>query len=109
MASAPVALFAIGASLVGLQVRGLGGDAGQIVVGKLLVHPLLVDLGFTLAGPVDPALKSTGIIMASMPMISIYPLIGQRYGLGDMCAPALLISTMLSVLTITLIVRLVGL
>ncbi len=108
MASAPVALFAIGASLVGLQIRGLGGDAGQIVVGKLLVHPLLVYLGFELVGPVEPALKSTGIIMASMPMISIYPLLGQRYGLGDMCAAALLLSTMLSVLTITLIVSLVG-
>src|SRR5215207_10808119 len=29
-------------------------------------------------------------------------IIGQRYGLGNMCAAALLISTMLSVLTITL-------
>lgn len=107
-ASAPVALFAIGASLVGLQVRGLGGDAGQIVVGKLLLHPLMVYLGFKLVGPVDPALASTGIIMAAMPMISIYPLIGQRYSLGDMCAAALLLSTVLSVLTITLVVWLVG-
>ena len=107
-ASAPVALFAIGASLVGLQVRGLGGDAGQIVIGKLLIHPLLVYFGFRLVGPVDPALKSTGIIMASMPMVSIYPLLGQRYGLGDMCAAALLISTMVSVLTITLVIWLVG-
>ena len=108
MASAPVALFAIGSSLVGLQVRGLGGDAGQIVVGKLLAHPLLVYLGFQFEEPVDPALKSTGIIMASMPMISFYPLLGQRYGLGDMCAAALLVSTMFSVLTITLTIWLVG-
>lgn len=107
-ASAPVALFAIGASMVGLQVRGLGGDARQIVIGKLLVHPLTVYLGFKLVGPIDPALKSIGIIMAGMPMVSIYPLLGQRYGLGDMCAAALLISTMLSVLTITLIVWVVG-
>ena len=46
--------------------------------------------------------------MASMPMVSIYPLLGQRYGLGDMCAAALLISTMVSVLTITLVIWLVG-
>jgi malonate transporter and related proteins len=107
-ASAPVALFAIGASLVGLQIRGLGGDAGQIVVGKLLVHPLLVYLGFKLVGPVDPALKATGIIMASMPMVSIYPLLGQKYGLGEICAAALMMSTIFSVLTITLIIWLVG-
>jgi malonate transporter len=107
-ASAPVALFAIGASLVGLQIRGLGGDAGQIVVGKLLVHPFLVYLGFKLVGPVDPALKATGIIMASMPMVSIYPLLGQKYGLGEICAAALMMSTIFSVLTITLIIWLVG-
>ena len=68
--------------MVGLQVRGLGGDARQIVIGKLLVNPLTVYLGFKLVGPIDPALKSIGIIMAGMPMVSMYPLLGQV-----VCAP----------------------
>jgi malonate transporter len=46
--------------------------------------------------------------MASMPMVSIYPLLGQKYGLGEICAAALMMSTIFSVLTITLIIWLVG-
>ena len=106
-ASAPVALVAIGASLVGLNVRGLGVDAVQIVAGKLLLHPLAITLAFKLIGPLDPALKATGIIMASMPMVSIYPLLGQRYGLGDVCAAALMMATIVAVATITVITWLI--
>ena len=42
MASAPVALFVIGASLNGLKVGALYADMAQLAVGKLLLHPLLV-------------------------------------------------------------------
>jgi predicted permease len=76
----------------------------QIAAGKLLLHPLAVALAFRLVGPPDPALKATGVIMASMPMVSIYPLLGQRYGLGDVCAAALMIATVLAVATTTVVI-----
>jgi malonate transporter and related proteins len=106
-ASAPAALVAIGASLVGLNARGSGAEAVQIVAGKLLLHPLAVFLAFRLVGPPDPALKATGVIMASMPMVSIYPLLVQRYGLGEVCAAALMIATVLAVATTTVVIWLV--
>ena len=71
---------------------------------------------YVLTGAPSPAsrrirqqhLKATGIIMVSMPMVSIYPLLGQRYGLGDVCAAALMIATIVAVATITVITWLIA-
>jgi malonate transporter and related proteins len=107
-ASAPVALFAIGGSLVGLSVTDLRGSLPTIVAGKLLLHPLLVFLGFWLLRPSDPALASMGVILASVPMLGIYPLLGQRYGMAQICAAALLFATMTSVLTLSAVIWIAG-
>ena len=41
-------------------------------------------------------------------MVSIYPLLGQRCDLGDVCAAALMAATILGVVTITVAVWLVA-
>ena len=112
-ASAPIALFVIGGTLVGLQVRGLGYQVVPIVVGKLFVHPAAVLAALTLLGSRNPAflspdLRSAAVIMASVPMLSIYPIFGQRYGLDKICAAALLASTMASIATISTVIWLLG-
>lgn len=102
LASAPVALFVIGASLNGLKVGALYVDMAQLAVGKLLLHPLLVMLCFMLFPVTDPALRLGGIIMAAAPMMSIYPILGARYDLEGRCAAALVTATVLSFLSISL-------
>jgi hypothetical protein len=102
LASAPVALFVIGASLNGLRVGALYTDMAQLAVGKLLLHPLLV-MGCFLLFPVnDPELRLAGILMAAAPMMSIYPILGARYGLEGRCAAAVVSATVLSFLSISL-------
>lgn len=104
LASAPVALFVIGASLYGMKVSGLAMDVGQMAIGKLIVHPLMILLCFTLIPVSDPVLASAGVLMAAAPMMSIYPILGARYGLEGRCAAALVAATILSFLSISLFV-----
>ncbi len=100
-ASAPVALFCIGGTLAGLHLKGLGADIGLIVVGKLLLHPLAVFV-VTLALPgMSPQLMAIAIMNACMPMMSIYPILGQKYGKEGICAAALIAATALSFFTIS--------
>ncbi|MDQ5897381.1 MAG: malonate transporter [Pseudomonadota bacterium] len=63
------------------------------ILAGLLVSAL--DLG--LPGPVDKALgmlaggsAATALLFASVPMMSIYPVLGQRFGHEKLCAGALL-------------------
>jgi malonate transporter and related proteins len=99
-ASAPVALFFIGGSLVGLPLRDVLVDVGVVTVGKLVLHPLAVLGGVLLFGPIDPLLAAGAVLLTSAPMLSIYPIFGQRHGREGFCAATLLVATVMSFLTI---------
>lgn len=101
-ASAPVALFVIGGGLVGLKLKGLRVDMARIVSGKLLLHPLMIFALFYLLPDIDPMLQVAGVAFACSPMLSIYPIFGQRYGHEGLCAASLMMATSLSFLTISL-------
>jgi len=103
-ASAPVALFVIGGSLYGLKLRGLFAELRMIALGKLILHPLAVFLLFSLLPDVDPVLMVAGVMFASSPMLSIYPIFGQRFGVEGRCAAALLFTTLMSFLTISILI-----
>jgi malonate transporter and related proteins len=103
MASAPVALFVIGGSLVGLAIGPLLREVAPIAAGKLVVHPLVVLLFVLLLPPIEPALRAAVVAYASMPMLSIYPILAQKYGREGICAAALLLTTLLSFATISVV------
>ncbi|MEQ6291116.1 AEC family transporter [Vogesella sp. GCM10023246] len=101
-ASAPVALFLIGGSLVGLPLRSVLRDVSVVAGSKLLLHPLLVAGALLLFAPVQPQLAMAGVLIAAMPMLSIFPIFGQRHGMQGFCAATLLLATMSSFITISL-------
>jgi predicted permease len=101
LASAPAALFVIGGTLVGLKIKGLRAEVGQIVVGKLVIHPIAILFAFMVFTNVDRDLRSAAIIMACVPMLSIYPILGQRYGADEVCAASLMASTVTSIVTVS--------
>jgi len=103
-ASAPVALFVIGGSLYGLKLHGLFAELRMIAVCKLLLHPLAVFLLFSLLPDVDPVLRVAGVLFASAPMLSVYPIFGQRFGVEGRCAAALLFTTLMSFFSISLLI-----
>ena len=107
-ASAPVALFAIGGTLVGLRVSGLVGEIAQVAGAKLILHPLAV-LALLLVVPIaDPNLRRAAILFACIPMPTIYPIIGHRYGEEQFCAAALLAATTASFATVSVVLWLVA-
>ncbi|MEJ8823660.1 AEC family transporter [Variovorax humicola] len=108
MSSAAVSLFVIGGTLVGLKTKGMRRDVTAIALGKLMLHPLAVGLMMWLVPPDDHTLRAAAVVFAATPMLSIYPILAQKYGFEDMCAAALLLATVLSFLTISVILWLLG-
>ena len=96
-------------SLFGLHVKGMMRDVGQIVIGKLLIHPLAILVAFLLIPDIEPIYFAGALLFAASPMISIYPLFGQRYGLGGVSATAMLVGTIASFFTLSLIIWLMTL
>lgn len=107
-ASAPLALFVIGGTLYGLRPRGMWADVGQTALGKLVLHPLALLLAFVLVPDIEPQLKVAGLLFASAPMMSIYPILGLRFGLEERCAAALVAATVLAFVTISTLIGVLG-
>jgi predicted permease len=106
VASAGLSLFVIGGTLVGLPLGGMGRQIMPIAFAKLVLHPLAVLLAITalpLVGMavLEPPLRNAAVLLAAMPMMSIYPILAQTYGKEDLGAAALLVTTVLSFFTLS--------
>lgn len=102
--TAAIALIVIGGSLKGLPLQGNVAMAAQIVVSKLLIHPLLAALLLVGTGAIgfntlEPDFASALIISTAMPMFGIYGIIAQDYGHEGMASMALLGSVVLGFFT----------
>jgi predicted permease len=102
-ASIACALFTVGGTLAALQSASIAGDVALTVLAKLVLHPLAVAGGFWLLGGVSAPLMAAGLILAASPMLTVYPIFGQRYGLGPSCSVALLVATAASFVTLSLV------
>ena len=105
-ASGGLSLFVIGGTLVGLSLSSGWQRVVPLVAGKLVGHPLAVLLVISLlpligVAPMEPALRSAALLMAAMPMLSIYPILAQAYGEADRSATALLICMVASFFTLS--------
>ena len=106
---AGVSLFAIGGMLVGLKTRGMVTDLSSIVVGKLIIHPLYIFVLMIFFPAMPQLFQHVAIILACMPMFSIFAVIGMRYQYGGLCSAVLLPTTLVSFITINLVVWLISL
>ena len=107
-AAGAVALFIVGATLASTKAGGrLLPDALQVSAGKLILHPLCVVLVSLVIPGLEPEMRKTAIIFAASPMLSIFPIIGHRFGYQDMSSAALLIATTASFFTISVVLALV--
>lgn len=107
-ASSGMALFIIGGTLVGLQVKGMRRQVSLIAVGKLLLHPLAVFAAVSLLPllglpSVDGDLRTAAVLSAAMPMLGIYSILAQRHGFEGFTAAALLVTTAASFFTLSAI------
>lgn len=104
-AAAPGALFAIGASLA-------GKSAGQIKVAswlsfcKLALHPIAVAFFALYVFDVEPYAAGVMIALAALPVAGNVYIIAQHYNIAPQRASAaILISTVISIVTLTIILK----
>lgn len=107
-ASAPVALFAIGGALGGQALHGMKADIVSVALGKLVMHPLLVWLALAFVPGLDPAMRTAALVIAAAPMLTVYPIMGQRYGLEGVCTATLVVTTITAFFTLSAVVGLLG-
>jgi predicted permease len=112
-ASSAVALFIIGGTLYGMPFKELDTKVAAITAGKLLLHPLCIGLALLLCALVGmPALPSdlyiALLLTGTLPIMSIYPILGMRHGHEKFCAAALLSTTILSFFSINGLLMLLG-
>jgi len=105
-AAPPLALFCLGASLTGFAAAGLWAQTGVMVVLKLAALPLLV-WGFCLLLGVSAFETSVAVLTAALPTGANAFLMARRYATGaDGSGAAVLISTLLSVVTLSVLLTL---
>jgi len=105
-ASSALSLMVIGGVLVDLPMRGLGPKVFSVVVGKLLVHPVMVGLAFLALSDLglastDPSLKMAAIVFAATPTMGIYVTLAQDHGQEDFAAIVSLVVTIASFFTMS--------
>jgi len=100
-ATAPVSLFCLGGSLLGLGARGVAGRTFAVVPLKLLALPLLVLLyGRALGLP--PLEMAVAVTVAALPTGANAFLLATRYAMDPAgSGAAVLVSTVLSLATLT--------
>ncbi|MDA8872880.1 AEC family transporter [Alphaproteobacteria bacterium] len=100
-AAAPVALFALGATLFGQPVRAAAGEVTAISLLKLIVHPLLVAFFFFAIPGQDPLWIKVAILSSCLPVAANVFMLANHYGAyTGRTASAILVSTVFASTTV---------
>jgi len=103
-AAAPVALFALGVTVALRPFERVPWEVPGVVAVKQLLHPLMAFALLTLLGPFDPQWIATALLMASLPPALNAFIIARQYDTWvEAASTAVLLGTLVSVLTLTLI------
>ncbi|WP_187275761.1 AEC family transporter [Parahaliea aestuarii] len=108
-ACVPVALLYIGAVLATQRLSGEGRQLAFIATGKLILHPAAVALVLFALPAADPLQAKAAIINAGMPLATVFPLLAARCDQGRFWPGAVVVTTLLSFLTLTVLIKLTGL
>jgi malonate transporter len=106
-AAAPVALFALGVTVALRPFERVPWEVPGVIVVKLLAQPLLAFAMLSLLGPFDREWIATALLMASLPPALNAFIIARQYDTWvEASSTAVLVGTMVSVLTLTIIMLL---
>ena len=108
-AAAPCALFALGVT-VGLRpIHRIAHELPIILAIKLVGHPLIVLAFLTFVGGFDRVWVVTAVLMASLPpALNVFVMASQYRVYVERASSAILIGTLLSVLTVTSVLWMVS-
>ncbi len=107
-AAGPGAMFGLGAVLAGRPVTSGFGMVAYMSLAKLIVHPIVIAAAMTAFGIAAPW-STAAVLAAGMPIAAVFFVIGQQYDVyPERASTAVLVSTVLSVLTLTALLLLLG-
>lgn len=95
-AAAPAALVIIGANLSPLILKHIDVPSMLLVVLKVIVFPSIVFILFQLWPDADLDMIHAGVLIALLPMPTLFIMLGQIYGLEKKASNVLTLSTLLS-------------
>ncbi len=99
-----MALFALGVTVALRPFDRVPWEVPAAVTVKLLIHPLLAFAMLTALGPFDPLWMATALLMSSLPPALNAFIIARQYDTWvEAASTAVLLGTMVSVLTLTTI------
>ena len=103
-AAAPVALFALGATLYGQPVRSAAGELGAVSLVKLVLHPLLVAALFIMLPGQGEVWVKSAITAACLPTAANAYILAQVYGAyAGRTASSIFLSTVLATATLPVV------
>lgn len=102
--AAPAALFSLGVILSGADLRRIGGPAWTATIVKVVVHPLCALALLGTVVPVSADWAAPARLVFAAPCGTMAFVLGLRYGVPvDSVAKAVILSTVLSVVTVALL------
>jgi malonate transporter len=108
-AVAPTALFSLGLSLIGREVRGNTAEAIWLTILKVVANPILAYALVTYVFVMEPLWSKAAIILSAMPIGANPYIIAQQYNVHvETVSSAVVISTGISVVTISLLLIWLG-
>jgi malonate transporter len=101
-AAGPCALFALGATLAGQSISSGIGEVSYMTFFKLLVHPTAMWFTTTRLFDLDPLWATVAVLGASLPVAANVFIIARQYDTYvDRTSSAVLVSTIISVVTVS--------
>ena len=99
--AAPVALFALGATVYGQPLRQASGELAAISIARLIIHPALMAGLFLLLPGVDSLWIKAALLSACLPVAANVFVLSDHYGgYSGRSASAILLTTILASVTV---------
>src|SRR3974390_391217 len=106
--AAPCALFALGVRVALRPLKKMPWEVPFLTVVKLIVHPVLIFLLISLFGPFERSWIDTALLMAALPpALNVFVFARQYDSWVEQASSAVLVGTLLSVVTLTSVMWLV--
>jgi malonate transporter len=107
-AAAPCALFALGVTVALRPLKAVPWEIPYLAVVKLALHPVIVFLLLSLFGPFERSWVETAVLMAALPpALNVFVFARQYDAWVEQASSAVLVGTLLSVVTLTSVMWLV--
>ncbi|WP_299199788.1 AEC family transporter [uncultured Amphritea sp.] len=104
--AAPVALFALGISLSGLEVRGGSFELVWLTLVKLVVHPLAT-FGLALLFALEPFWGASAVVLAALPTGAMVFVLAQQYNTRvTLTSATIMVTTLVSLITLAVLLPL---